>query len=158
MFAWRRQVSPTSFINFNTTTSSPTPFLLSQESTRSPSHRIILRFALDHACIGAGDSSGRVPPRHTAFHNSSLCGSSHLFLHRIDACASFGRFTSAFVATQNTRATSTASVSPFRGSIFFVLDCASCPSSSQVLLIYSFLGMALCANTSIRCRFRIPLF
>jgi hypothetical protein len=30
------------FFNFNTTTSSPTPFLLSQESTRSPSHRIIL--------------------------------------------------------------------------------------------------------------------
>ena len=51
----------------------------------------------------------------------------------IDACASFGRFTSAFEAMQYTRDTSTASVSPFRESIFFVLDCASCPPSSWVL-------------------------
>ena len=67
-------LSPTSFINFNTTTSSPTPFLLSQESTRSPSHRIILRFALNHARIGAGDSSGRVCLRYTAFRKTSLGG------------------------------------------------------------------------------------
>ena len=51
----------------------------------------------------------------------------------IDACASFGRFASAFDAMQYTRDTSTASVSPFRGNIFFVLDCASCPPSSWVL-------------------------
>jgi hypothetical protein len=50
----------------------------------------------------------------------------------IDACASFGRFASAFDAMQHTRATSTASVSPFRGGIFFVLYCASCLPSIWV--------------------------
>ena len=68
----------------------------------------------------------------------------------IDACASFGRFTSAFEAMQYTRDTSTASVAPFRGSIFFVLDCASCPSSSSVLARYHlFRCVAFGANAQI---------
>ena len=81
MFAWRRQVSPISFFNFNTTPSSQPrsrvaltiPYTLAC---------IILRFARIMLRFGVGVLSGRVPIRHTAFHNSSLGGSSHLFLHR----------------------------------------------------------------------------
>ena len=77
----------------------------------------------------------------------------------IDACASFSRFTSAFEAMQNTRDTSTASVAPFRGSIFFVLDCASCPSSSLVLARYHlFRCVAFGANAQIGGSSLFPFF
>ena len=77
----------------------------------------------------------------------------------IDACASFGRFTSAFEAMQYTRATSTTSVAPFRGSIFFVLDCASCPSSSWVLArFHLFRCVAFGANAQIGGSSLFPFF
>jgi len=77
----------------------------------------------------------------------------------IDACASFSRFTSAFEAMQYTRDTSTASVSPFRGNIFFVLDCASCPSSSSVLARYHlFRCVAFGANAQIGGSSLFPFF
>jgi len=75
----------------------------------------------------------------------------------IDACASFGRFASAFDAMQNTRATSTASAFPFRGSIFFVLDCASCPPSSWVLARYHLFAMSPMAPMLNQWQFAIPL-
>jgi hypothetical protein len=58
---------------------------------------IILRFARIMLRFGFGVLSGRVPTRHTAFHNSSLGGSSHLFLHRywhVWLASSFTLFTS----------------------------------------------------------------
>ena len=58
---------------------------------------IILRFARIMLRFGVRVLSGRVPPRHTALHNSSLGGSSHLFLHRYShvwLASSFTLFTS----------------------------------------------------------------
>jgi len=48
----------------------------------------------------------------------------------------------------------------FREGGFFCTHsfCAAPTRAILVLLIYSFLGMALCANTSIRCRFAFPFF
>ena len=128
------------------------------DSTRSPStHHPSLRYG---SCFSSVGSTGHMHS-HIALRNIWLgfVALPWRSASAIDACASFGRFASAFDAMQYTRDTSTASVAPFRGSIFFVLDCASCPSSSSVLARYHlFRCVAFGANAQIGGSSLFPFF
>ena len=128
------------------------------DSTRSPStHHPSLYYG---SCFSSVGSTGHMHS-HIALRNIWLgfVALPWRSASAIDACASFGRFASAFDAMQYTRDTSTASVAPFRGSIFFVLDCASCPSSSSVLARYHlFRCVAFGANAQIGGISLFPFF
>jgi hypothetical protein len=136
----------------------PTHHRLRDDPTRSPStHHPSLYYG---SCFSSVDGTGHMQS-HITLRNIWLgfVALPWRSASAIDACASFGRFASAFDAMQNTRATSTASVSPFRGSIFFVLDCASCPSSSSVLARYHlFRCVAFGANAQIGGSSLFPFF